>query len=132
MPGGRPTKYNQAILDKANDYLENYNNDEYKDVIPSIVGLAIALDIHVDTCYDWAKQEDKKAFSDILRSCMAKQQHRLLNGGLSGELNPNITKLVLGKHGYSDKQETTGANGGPIEVDHNIQIEFIEPENEGE
>lgn len=122
MAGGRPTKYNQGILDKANDYLENYDNDEYKDVIPSIVGLAIALEIHVDTCYDWAKQEDKKEFSDILRMCMTKQQHKLLNSGLSGEFNPNITKLVLGKHGYSDKQELSGDPDKPLVPILNVTV----------
>ena len=29
----------------------------------------------------------------------------LLNKGLTGEFNSNITKLVLGKHGFHDKRE---------------------------
>jgi hypothetical protein len=33
------------------------------------------------------------------------QERTLLNGGLGKDFNPVITKLVLGKHGYSDKQE---------------------------
>jgi len=33
-------------------------------------------------------------------------QHRgLVNGGLSGKFNPAITKMMMTKHGYSDKQE---------------------------
>jgi hypothetical protein len=29
----------------------------------------------------------------------------LIDGGLIGDFNPTITKLMLTKHGYSDKQE---------------------------
>ncbi len=37
------------------------------------------------------------------------QKYYLLNGGLAGTLNSHITKLALGKHGYSEKtqQEVT-------------------------
>jgi len=31
----------------------------------------------------------------------------LLSGGLSGSMNSTITKLVLSKHGYSDKVDQT-------------------------
>ena len=61
---GRPTKYNTALLEKAQHYLDNY--EEYDEVIPSAVGLALVLDITRSTLYAWAKDEDKKVFSHIL------------------------------------------------------------------
>ncbi len=98
---GRPTKYNETILVLSNEYLENY--EEHGDMIPSDVGLCLVLGIARSTLYDWASQESKKAFSDILENINMKQQKVLINKGLSSEFNSNITKLVLGKHGYHEK-----------------------------
>lgn len=99
----RPTKYNQDIVDAAWDYIENYKSHD--DVIPSHAGMACALNLNKSTLYDWA-EDPKKEFSDILGKCNQKQEKVLLNGGLSNEFNAAITKLALGKQGYSDKTET--------------------------
>jgi len=103
---GRPTKYNTALLEKAQHYLDNY--EEYEEVIPSAVGLALVLDITRATLYAWAKDEDKKAFSDILDNINKKQEQVLLKNGLNNKFNSNITKLVLGKHGYHDRPQQEG------------------------
>ena len=99
----RPTKYSTAILEKARHYLDHY--EEYGDVIPSAVGLSLALDITRSTLYAWAKDEDKKIFSDILERINIKQECVLLDNGLTGKFNSAITKLVLGKHGYHDRAQ---------------------------
>ena len=99
----RPTKYNQEILEKAQHYLDNY--EEYDEVIPSAVGLALALNITRSTLYEWAKDEDKKEFSDILDNINKRQEQILLKNGLTNQFNSNITKLVLGKHGYTDRAQ---------------------------
>ena len=101
----RPTKYSTALLEKAQHYLDNY--EEYDEVIPSAVGLALVLNIRRSTLYEWAKAEDKKAFSDILDNINKKQEQILLRKGLNNEFNSNITKLVLGKHGYHDRAQQT-------------------------
>ena len=118
MPVGRPTKYNEEVLKKAKHYLENFK--EYGNVIPSVCSLSLILDIRENTLYDWKKQPSKKAFSKILDAIKAKQKETLINNGLTGDFNSNITKLVLGKHGYHDRQELehTGKDQGPIEVKH--------------
>ena len=100
---GRPTKYNTALLEKAQHYLDNY--EEYDEVIPSAVGLALVLDITRSTLYAWAKDEDKKVFSHILDNINKKQEQVLLKNGLNNQFNSNITKLVLGKHGYHDRAQ---------------------------
>jgi len=102
-PGGRPTIYTQELLERAQYYLENF--EEYQDVIPQIAGLAIVLEVSRETIYDWSAQESKKQFSDIVTQIMAKQEKTLFNGGLDGTFNSSITKLALTKHGYHDKQE---------------------------
>ena len=103
---GRPTKYNTALLEKAQHYLENY--EQYDEVIPSAVGLALVLDITRSTLYAWAKDEDKKVFSHILDNINKKQEQVLLKNGLNNQFNSNITKLVLGKHGYHDRPQQEG------------------------
>jgi hypothetical protein len=101
----RPTKFNQALVKKAQHYLDHY--EEYDEVIPSAVGLALVLDITRSTLYAWARDEDKKVFSHILDNINKKQEQVLLRKGLNNEFNSNITKLVLGKHGYHDRAQQT-------------------------
>lgn len=109
MPAGRPTKYSKELLKEADYYLHRFK--ELGDEIPSAAGLAIHLDISRRTIYDWAKEEDKAAFSHILDKIQAKQEQVLINKGLNGDFNSAITKLVLGKHGYHEKQDV-GLGGG--------------------
>jgi len=101
----RPTKYSTALLEKAQHYLDHY--EEYDEVIPSAVGLALVLDITRSTLYAWARDEDKKVFSHILDNINKKQEQIILRKGLNNEVNSNITKLVLGKHGYHDRAQQT-------------------------
>ena len=107
MTAGRPSKYTEELLKKAEDYLLNYHS-KHGDIIPSISGLSLVLNVSRETVHAWGRDGKKPEFSDILEKINAKQEKELINGGLSGEMNANITKLVLGKHGYSDKQETKG------------------------
>lgn len=98
----RPTKWSKELEEQAYDYIRDYGNHGH--MIPSIEGLAIVLDLHRDTLYDWAKDKNK-GFSDILGKLLQMQQQKLIDGGLSNKFNSAITKLVLGKHGFHDKME---------------------------
>ena len=100
---GRPTKYGPEVLEKTKDYLENY--ESYGDAIPSQVGLALELDIVPSTLYEWQTDPEKPEFSRMLEKIKAKQERVLLAGSLFGDLNANISKLVLAKHGYAEKTE---------------------------
>jgi len=108
---GRPTDYSDEILEKTKFYLANYKS--LGDIIPSIAGLACYVKIGRQTIYNWGKDDDKKEFLYILEELLAKQESTLLNGGLSGDLNSTITKLVLTKHDYSDRSDNT-SNGKEI------------------
>ena len=102
--GSRPTDYCDEIVDKTNHYLDNYSDEG--DIVPSIEGLAVYLKKARSTIYKWAKEEGKERFSDTLEQILAKQAKLSLNGGLSGDFNATITKLILANHGYSDSSKT--------------------------
>jgi len=103
MPAGRPTKYNDEILEKSNEYIKDYAS--LGDVMPTLVGLAAHLGVRRETVHAWAKDNNKEEFSNIYDIVMAKQHQVLVNKGLIGDFNPALTKLFLTKHGYSDKTE---------------------------
>lgn len=103
MPIGRPTKYNELTLEVAENYLRNYA--KYGHAIPSNAGLSLVLGIRRETVQAWANDPEKEAFSHILDEIQAEQEQILLSKGLTGEYNSNIAKLVLGKHGYTDKSD---------------------------
>jgi hypothetical protein len=112
MPAGRPSKYNDEIIASANAYIDQY--EELGHVIPSAVGLALTLGIRRSTLYDWGEKHEE--FSDILDQIQQKQEMLLVSKGLSSEFNSNITKLVLGKHGYHEKVDNqTSMN---VSIDH--------------
>ena len=118
--GGRPTKYTKDITEKAEKYLsecidtteqvitgESEKFTSYKEKLkvnlPTIEGLAVYLEVHRDTLYEWEKEHDD--FSDIIERLRGSQIKSLVNNGLSGDYNPTIAKVLLSKHGYSEKQE---------------------------
>lgn len=119
---GRPTKYNKDIQKQAEAYLENYK-DTHGDEIPSNAGLARILKVHRDTIIEWGKQHP--AFSDTLDDIQHEQERKLLNNGLNGKFNSNITKLALHNHGYSDKKELSGPNGGPIQTQSTWELQPV-------
>ncbi len=102
---GRPTKYNAAILEKANEYLTDYKNQEFGNMIPSVDGLSLYLKVNRSTIYEWGSKYTE--FSNTLDEINTKQKILLIDGGLSNEFNSNITKLALGNHGMSDKIQAT-------------------------
>lgn len=72
------------------------------DPIPTVAGLACVLGVTRKSCYEWAKDPEKAEFSDILEELAQRQERGLVKGGLMGEYNAPITKMMLTKHGYSD------------------------------
>lgn len=97
-PMGRPTDYSQEKLNLAAEYVEKFG--EYGDSIPSVAGLACVLKVSKSTVYLWKR--DHQEFSDTLEKILTSQERHALNGGISGQFNSTISKLVLANHGYSD------------------------------
>ena len=103
MPAGRPTLYSDEIVQQAWDYVDNYADHGH--AVPSVVGLCKVLNRGKSTLYDWA-QDPEKEISDILAAINENQELVTFNKALCGEYNASIAKLLLGKHGYHDKQDT--------------------------
>jgi len=127
MPAGRPTKYNDEIVQKARDYVSGHYV-EYGHIIPSIAGMALYLDLNRDTLYDWANDSGKE-FSDILAKCNITQEVALLNGGLSNDMNAAIVKLALGKQGYSDKIDQISDINVNVSEYSDAQLDAVISEN---
>ncbi len=113
---GRPRTYKPDMVEKARRYIANH--EDFDDPVPTVAGLACVLGVVRDTCYQWAKDEDKPEFSDILSELAQKQERCLVRGGLMSEYNSAIAKMMLTKHGYSDKVESdhTSSDGSMTPV----------------
>ena len=102
-PVGRPSELNEQVIECAWAYLMG-GYKEQGNAVPSVAGLAFALGKNRDTMYDWASQSDE--FSDILKSIGTAQEMLLIDGTLLGDFNAPFAKLLMTKHGYSDKVDT--------------------------
>lgn len=122
----RPTKYSDEICRKAKLYVEGGYSD-CGDAVPQIAGLAFELGISRDTVYEWCREEDKREFSDIVANCMSAQERKLVNGALLGDLNPTISKLLLAKHGHSERvqNEISNPEGQSFKTDGKWTVEFV-------
>lgn len=125
MTAGRPSKYSDELCRKGRLYVEGGYAD-CGDAIPQIAGLAIELGISRETVYEWASDPSKAEFSDIVANCMSAQERKLVNGSLLGTMNPTISKLLLVKHGHSERiqQELTGADGAALA----LSVNFVSPQ----
>lgn len=140
----RPTVFTEDILTKTQEYIDSCE-DQIENVIaaesdsftkyqmrikvklPTIEGLARYLKIHKDTVYTWRKE--KPEFSDLIDDLLAKQAEALISNGLSGDYNSTIAKVLLTKHGYTDKQEIDQTVKGEM-VFSGIQI--VKPNEPGQ
>jgi len=141
MAGWRPTTYEDAFLDKAREYLEKSKDEleiimsqqilNEKDMnwiisnevkttnvskqkvrLPSIELLAKYIWVSRSNIYKW--KDEHPEFSDILEEILEEQAERLINMWLSWDYNWTITKLLLAKHWYIEKQE----------IDNNTTLEW--------
>ncbi len=100
----RPTSLTPGLIEKAQDYLDNY--PDLDELVPTVAGLSLHLGVSRKIIYVWEESEQTPVtFLHILEAIKAKQETRLVNGGLGNQFNSTIAKMMLTKHGYSDKQE---------------------------
>ena len=111
----RPTIYSATLLEKAKDYKENWQTIFPDDVLPTIEGLALHIDVARSTIYEWIsqdKEEELKEFSDIVGGILEKQGKTLINKGLNNTFNSSITKVMLSKHGHREAVDSDITSGG--------------------
>lgn len=110
---GRPTDYNQDILNKAQAYYECLPEDEN---LHSIEGLSEYIGIARSTVYEWIKHEGKEEFSDIVEKILARQGKTLINKGITGEFNSKITTVLMSKHNYRESTEVDQTLKGNVSI----------------
>lgn len=113
----RPTDYTEELLDNAYEYVS-----DCPDVVHTVVGLCLHIGIAKSTCYRWI-EEGNQEFKDIVDTVADLQERKLLSNGLTNEFNASITKLLLTKHGYTDKVENTNTN---IEMSHEEWLDTLD------
>lgn len=133
-PVGRPSLYTPEIVEAAATYVDG-GYEAAGDAVPTVAGLACELGLNRTTCYEWAADPEKVEFSNILTRLMQTQERKLVNSGLRGDFNPPITKMMLTKHGYSDRVEQNNTHsapgGGPVETVTKIELVPLRGDSEG-
>lgn len=116
MPGGRPTTCTPQLEEAAWNYI-NGGWEKADHAFPSVVGLCSEINVGKSTIYAWAERTDNQ-FLDILNQINEKQELVAFSKGMRNEYNASLVKLLLGKHGYHDKQDSTlsAPDGGPVQV----------------
>lgn len=107
---GRPTIWSEEIEAKAWEYAQG-GWESQGDAVPMVVGLCLYIERSQTVIYEWAKDEDKQ-FRDIVKAIGENQQVELFNKSLRGDYNASMAKLMLTKHGYSDKVDSDVTSGG--------------------
>lgn len=127
MAGGRPTKYSQKMLDKANEYVDGAYRDDGS-VIPTVEGLANYLQVVVSTVENWGNDKNKPEFLGALKRLKQSQKLNLMNNALQGTYNPTIAKLILSaNHGMNEKTETDHTSSdGSMKMPTSIVLEAKE------
>lgn len=117
----RPTILTEELKERARLYIEECEDSEtdyhktrgeksdgyerlVKVKLPTVEGLSLYLEVARSSIYLWKDQDEE--FSDIIDILLQKQANALINKGLSGDYNPTIAKVLLTKHGYTEKIET--------------------------
>lgn len=97
--------------DRPKRYRASFQSQSRLDVkLPNIAGLAVYLGVARESVRKWANPESdvfNEEFMGIVEEVLAEQENRLITGGISGSYNPTIAKLILTKHGYTDKVDHT-------------------------
>jgi hypothetical protein len=105
------TRFKAKMINDAREYIANHM--ALGDPVPTVAGLACVLGVTRKTIYEWAKDPSKKGVSDILEELAQTQERELVKNGLLNAFNAPITKMMLTKHGYSDRieQDNTSSDG---------------------
>lgn len=118
----RPTKYSDEMLERAQGYVIDPTGH-----VPTVAGLARFLNVSRETMYEWGRVHPE--FSDTLSALMDEQQEKLIQGGLGGDFNATIAKLMLANHGFHDKADNTHSapDGGPVQVVERTIVKTPDP-----
>jgi hypothetical protein len=132
---GRPTKYNEEMLQRANTYFLSFivpEEEKYIDVpsgkgfrkqrnplldeIPYIEELSLILDVDEDTITNWCKDKDNKDFFGTIKRIKTLQKTRLQRRAMTREAAAGAIFQLKVNHGMieTNRQELSGKDGKPI------------------
>ena len=148
MPAGRPTKYSPEVLKTALRFFEDYEpwyespvETQRKDGStetrmerlpnppPSILALhrylrEKGLEVSRPSLYDWAETDPE--FSTVIKDGVARLYPEVLQENAILGKYSNAFAIFAAKNRkelrWTDKQELTGANGGPLQISIADQI----------
>ncbi len=96
------------MIKKLQDYIANC-----PDTVPSLAGFGLVVGVTSKTLHEWKSweiseldQEKYPRFAEFRYMLERLNQHQeqcALNAGATSDWSPVIAKLVLAKHGYTDK-----------------------------
>ncbi|MGJ8516633.1 terminase small subunit [Carnimonas bestiolae] len=127
---GRPTKVAVPLRTaKAKKYLAG-DYEKAGHAVPSVAGLSRYMGVDRSTIYAWG--EEDRDFSYILEAILAEQEQLLISKGLRNEYNASLVKLMLGKHGYSEKAEVDNTSSDGSMTPKPSVIQLVAPDDNGE
>lgn len=121
--GGRPSDFGEWTAGECEEYLQSFLGGDGgglndKELVPTRAGLALHLKTSKASLVVWSKHTDKthpdanvSQFQDALFRLDQIQEVLLVGGGLSGDYNSGIAKLILSNHGYADKIDNISTDG---------------------
>lgn len=123
MPAGRPSKYDPAYCDEVIDL-----GREGK----SIAQMCAHFDISRQTIDNWASQypDFLEALSRAKVHAQAWWEAKGVEGMEADKFNAAVWKKSMEarfREDYTERQELTGANGGPVQV-QKFTVEFVGPD----
>jgi len=119
--------YTPFIQAQADQYVREYA--AYGDVVPTIQGLALFIDVSTKAIKRWADGRYPE-FQHTVERIELIQHQVLINGGLMDKHNTTITKLMLFKHGYSDKQAIDHRSSDGSMSPPRIELVHVKPDND--
>jgi len=118
--GGRPTVMTLECIQKLEDAFSWGCTDSEA---------CCHADISMSTLYDYCSKNEK--FSDrkeLLKNQPVMKAKKIVTNSLDEESLSTAQRVIDRKEGTKIKNEHTGKDGNPIEVDQKWSVEFINPE----
>jgi len=117
--GRKPLYTVEELQQKVNDFFDYCKNTQVtvpygkRDIIrsipPTMARLALFLDMHPDTLYSYinceVKGEESQQYSEIVARARRRIEAELLEGMLTGSIDPRAAAPVIARFGYSNKAE---------------------------
>lgn len=111
--GGRPSKYNEGMLNKANKYIYKCLNGEpgfdkngkriIKQKLPLLEELARICGVDSETLMNWTKEDER--FFDAIKRVKELQKERIIQKGFSAT-NPTFSIFMLkANHGMMETEK---------------------------